>query len=370
MFRFIIWLTRRLRSGGPSGGQPSYAAQGGSGEYVTVRLPDGRLAEAQRAEPVSTGQLSMGGDARQGNTGQGNTGGGPVPNPTVVLLVPPGGQGPRRRWYSVIPRWVRWTALIVIIGLFFRRIVAWVALAALSGLLHLFGANVHLPSVSFGWPWSASGTTTSSTLVGPLVLQKVEGIDKPALGTTTFDFLFTHEVSKSIGILPCWYSATFYAVGKASATVDLNPGASWWNASTGHYLLRVLSKPSGTAPGEVAITMSLPDPQLPQSVHDVSIDNTLSKPVSSDHSWTYPGLACGALIQPQFSQSVLYSQAQTEAFKQATTVKSVTQPLIAAAEKEASTIIDDNFITPTLNSLNYKVEQFTIRWVPASGSSG
>jgi hypothetical protein len=116
--------------------------------------------------------------------------------------------------------------------------------------------------------------------------------------------------------------------------------------------------------------MSLPDPQLPQSVHDVSIDNTLSKPVSSDHSWTYPGLACGALIQPQFTQSVLYSQAQSEAFKQATTVKSVTQPLIAAAEKEATTIIDGNFITPTLNSLNYKVEQFTIKWVAPSGTSG
>ncbi len=60
--------------------------------------------------------------------------------------------------------------------------------------------------------------------------------------------------------------------------------------------------------------MALPLPQLPQSVHDVSIDNTLSKPVSSDHSWTYPGLACGVLIKPQFSQSVLYAQAQSEAF--------------------------------------------------------
>ena len=79
--------------------------------------------------------------------------------------------------------------------------------------------------------------------------------------------------------------------------------------------------------------MALPLPQLPQSVHDVSIDNTLSKPVSSDHSWTYPGLACGVLIKPQFSQSVLYAQAQSEAFQQATTLKSVTQPLIAAAEK-------------------------------------
>jgi hypothetical protein len=376
VFRFIIWLTRRLRSAGPSAGQPSNAVPGGSGEFVTVRLPDGRLVEAQRAEQVSSGQLNTGQlNTGQLNTGQLNTGDGGAPgapgqNPTILLVSPPGGPGPRRRWYSVIPRWVRWTALIVIIGVFFRRIVAWAVLAVLSGLLHLFGASFHLPSVSFGWPWSSSGTTTSNALVGPLVLQKVEGIDKPALGTTTFDFLFTHEVSKSMGILPCWYSATFYAVGKASATVDLNPGAAWWKASTGHYGLRVLSKPSGSTPGEVAITMSLPDPQLPQSVHDVSIDNTLSKPVSSDHSWTYPGLACGALIQPQFSQSVLYSQAQSEAFTQATTVKSVTQPLIAAAEKEANTIIEDNFVIPTLNAVNYKVEQFTIKWVPASASSG
>jgi hypothetical protein len=169
-----------------------------------------------------------------------------------------------------------------------------------------------------------------------------------------------------MGILPCWYSATFYAVGRASATVDLNPGPAWWKPSTGHYTLRVLSKPSGTTPGQVTVSMALPLPQLPQSVHDVSIDNTLSKPVSSDHSWTYPGLACGVLLKPQFSQSVLYAQAQGEAFQQATTVKGVTQPLIAAAEKEATTIIGGSFITPTLNALNYKVSRFTIRWVPPS----
>ena len=152
------------------------------------------------------------------------------------------------------------------------------------------------------------------------MLQKIEGIDKPALGTTTFDFMFTHSVSNSMGILPCWYSATFSAVGRASATVNLNPGAAWWKPSTGHYVLRVLSKPSGPTPARSAVTMALPLPQLPQSVHDVSIDNTLSKPVSSDHSWTYPGLACGVIIKPQFSQSVLYAQAQSEAFTQATTV--------------------------------------------------
>ena len=202
--------------------------------------------------------------------------------------------------------------MIVIVGVIFRRAVAWAVLAALSGALHLFGANVHLPHVTFGWPWSSS--TTATTDVGPLVLQKIEGVDKPALGTTTFNFLFTHSVSKPMGILPCWYSATFYAVGRASATVNLNPGPSWWKPSTGHYVLRVLSKPTATAPGTVSVALALPLPQLPQSVHDVSIDNTLSKPVSSDHSWTYPGLACGVLIKPQFTQSVLYAQAQSEAF--------------------------------------------------------
>ena len=270
----------------------------------------------------------------------------------------------RRPRRPLVPRWAKWAALAVLAGLLFRRAVAWAVLAALSGALHLFGASIHLPHVTFGWPWSSSATT-SNTDVGPLVLEKIEGVDKPALGTTTFNFLFTHSVSKPMGILPCWYSATFYAVGRASATVDLNPGAAWWKPSTGHYALRVLSKPSATIPGRVSVTMALPLPQLPQSVHDVSIDNTLSKPVSSDHSWTYPGLACGVLIKPQFSQSVLYSQAQSEAFQQATHVTSVTEPLIAAAEKEATTIIGGNFITPTLNALNYKVSQFTIRWVPA-----
>ena len=352
MFRFVIWLARRLRSGHQSADSAGYAVQDAPADLVTVRLADGRLVEGERAESRAAG----------GARGL---------NPTVVLPGPPGGpRPPRRHWYSWIPRWLRWTAVIVIVGVVFRRVVAWAVLAALSAALHLFGANIHLPHVSFGWPWSSSSTTSSNTLVGPLVLQKIEGIDKPALGTTTFNFLFTHSVSHSMGLLPCWYSATFYAVGKASATVDLNPGTAWWKPSTGHFTLRVLTKPTASAPGQVTVTMALPLPQLPQSVHDVSIDNTLSEPVSSDHSWTYPGLACGVLIKPQFAQSVLYAQAQAEAFQQATTVKSVTQPLISAAEKEAATIIGGNFVTPTLNALNYKVTRFTIRWVAPSTANG
>lgn len=337
MFRFAIWLARRFRSAG----QPPR-----QNDIVTVQFADGQLADGQFAQ----------GQSVQGPSGQG-------PNsPTVVLVAQPGGpHQPRRRRF---PRWALWAALIVVVGLMFRRVVAWAVTGVLSAALGLFG--VHLPHVSFGWPWSSSSTT--NTLVGPIVLQKIQGIDKPALGTDNFDFSFTRKVTKDIGIWPCWYSATFSAVGRASATVDLNPGPSWWKSATGHYQLQTLTSKTSTTPGHVAITMALPLPQLPQSVHDVSVDNTLSRPISTDHSWTYPGLGCGVLIRPEFSQSVLYAQAQSEAFYQATHLTSVTGPLIAAAEQEAVTIIRDNFIVPTVNALGYTVTRFTIRWVaPTTG---
>ncbi|MGH3164759.1 MAG: hypothetical protein ACRDN0_02555 [Trebonia sp.] len=265
------------------------------------------------------------------------------------------------------PWWVK-GVIVVIIGLIFRRAVGWLVITALSASLHLIGINVHLPSIKFGWPWqSVTAGSTTSTVVGPWVLQKIEGISKPALGTENFNFLFTHQVSKNIGPWPCWYSATFYAVGHASATVDLNPGPSWWKSSTGHYLLRVLRAPAGGKGGAVTVIMTLPNPQLPQSVHDVTIDNTLSSPVSTSHSWTYPGLGCGVMIKPQYSQSVLYSDAQSEAFYRVNHVSSVTQPLLSAAESEATTMIRNNFIQPTLNALGYTLTSFKIRWA-GSGS--
>ena len=282
---------------------------------------------------------------------------------------PPLPRRPRRALTRFFPRWLRWTALAVVAGLIFRRAVAWLVLTALGGALHLIGINAHLPSIKFGWPWqSVTSGTTTTTIVGPWVLQKIEGISRPALGTENFNFLFTHKVNKSVGPWPCWYSATFYAVGHASATVDLNPGPSWWKPSTGHYQLRVLRAPAGGKGGQVAVTMTLPNPQLPQSVHDVTIDNTLSAPVSTDHSWTYPGLGCGAVIKPQFAESVVYADAQQEAFYRVNHVSSVTQPLISAAETEATTMIRDNFIQPTVNALGYTLTSFTLRWVSAPQS--
>jgi hypothetical protein len=279
---------------------------------------------------------------------------------------PPERPLPRRRLRlrRRIPWWVKWVVGIGVVALIFRKAVAWLTIGALSFALHVVGINAHLPHIKFEWPWQTiSAGTTTNVIVGPWVLQKIQGIDHPALGTENFNFLFTHKVSKNIGIWPCWYQATFYAVGHASATVNLNPGPAWWTKSTGHYQLDVLSRPAMGKAGSVAVSIALPQPQLPQSVHDVSIDNTLSQPVSTEHSWTYPGFGCGVVLKPQFAQSVLYSQAQSVAFYRVNHMSSVTQPLIAAAENEANLIIKNNFIQPTLNALGYTLTRFTIRWV-------
>ena len=112
--------------------------------------------------------------------------------------------------------------------------------------------------------------------------------------------------------------------------------------------------------------MVLPRPQLPQSVHDVTVDNTLSHPIDVQHSWTYPGLGCGALIRPQFSVSVLYGLAQNLAFTQVTRNPQITGPLIIAAEAQAAQIIRNNFVQPTINALGYALVAFTIHWSAAS----
>jgi hypothetical protein len=177
--------------------------------------------------------------------------------------------------------------------------------------------------------------------------------------------LFTRKVTKNIGFWPCWYASTFYTVGRASATVDLNPGTAWWTPSSGHYQLEVLSRPLAGKPGRVAIRIVLPLPQLPRSVHDISVDNTMSRPIDTQHSWTYPGFGCGGLIKPQFSVAVLYGLAQNMAYHQATHNLQVTRPLIGAAEAEAEQMIRDDFIQPTVNAFGYTLARFSLGWAGA-----
>ncbi|MGH3152721.1 MAG: hypothetical protein ACRDOB_18600 [Streptosporangiaceae bacterium] len=273
------------------------------------------------------------------------------------------GQMTRRGRRRLIPLWVKWSAALALTALIFRKALAFAVIATLSAGLHLIGLNLHLPDVKLTWPWqSVTAGVTTDTDVGPWVLQKIEGISRPALGSETFNFVFTHKVSKNIGFWPCWYSSTFAAVGRASATVDLNPGPAWWTPASGHYRLQVLNRPVAGQPGRVAVSIVLPQPQLPQTVHDIAVDNTLSHPIDTQHSWTYPGFGCGTLLKPQFSVSVLYAQAQNLAFYQATHNPRVSRPLISAAEAEATQIIRGNFVQPTLNALGYTLASFSLRW--------
>jgi len=355
MFRFLIFLAGMLTTSRPGG------VRTGSG-----RRDDGnRRAEPPPREPDDDDTWFV----PQALPGQRRPAHWPATQP---LYGEPAGPPARAGWGRParrrrIPRTLKWAAVLVVVGLIFRKVIAWAALAALSATLHLVGINVHLPHLKLTWPWqSISAGTTTDTDVGPWVLQKIEGISRPALGTENFNFTFTHKVSKNIGIWPCWYSSTFATVGHASATVNLNPGSAWWTPSTGHYRLQVLSRPATGAPGRVSVTIVLPEPQLPQSVHDVTVDNTMSHPIDVQHSWTYPGLGCGALIRPQFSVSVLYAQAQNLAFAQARNNPQITRPLISAAEAQAAQIIRNNFVQPTVNALGYTLAGFSIRW---SGTS-
>jgi hypothetical protein len=61
----------------------------------------------------------------------------------------------------------------------------------------------------------------------------------------------------------------------------------------------------------------------------------------------------------------VYATAQQEAFYRVSHVSSVTRPLISAAETQASQIIRNNFIQPTVNALGYTLDGFTLRWATA-----
>jgi hypothetical protein len=352
MARFLIFLVGMLATSRAGGLRPvSFRPDDADG-----RLAAGQAHASRDVPAAGSHDVWLGPDAA------GRYGDGWPAQPEGTTSGPGRRAGPAKRRRR-LPLRVKWVAVIVVIGLIFRKVVAWAVLVALSAVLHIVGVNLHLPHVKLSWPWqSISAGTSSNVDLGPWVLQKIEGISRPALGTENFNFTFTHKVSKSIGIWPCWYASTFATVGHASATVDLNPGPGWWTPGLGHYKLQVLSQPGTGAPGRVSVLMVLPQPQLPQSVHDVTVDNTLSHPIDTQHSWTYPGFGCGGLIRPQFSESVLYAQAQGLAFNQVRTNPSITRPLISAAESQAAQIIRNNFIQPTVNALGYTLTDFTLGW--------
>jgi hypothetical protein len=356
VIRLLLMMLNLLTSSRPrvpAGYQPGTGGSGGG--------PPPAAAYASQPPPQARPAATHTGGGQPGPDWPGPAGSQRVPGwpgPGQPGWVP----APPRRHPLV--RWLKWTAVALVAGLFFRRVIASVTMMALSAALHFAGLQVRLPHISFAWPWqSISAGTTTNVDLGPWVLQRIEGISRPALGQANFSFTFTHKVSKSIGPWPCWYASTFYAVAHTSATVDLNPGPAWWQPSAGHYQLRVLSHPATGAPGRLSITMVLPRPQLPATVHDVTIDNVPSRPLDTQHSWTYPGFGCGVVLKPQFPESDLYAQAQQIAFYKSRHAPMVTSPLLRAAETEAVQTIRDNFIQPTVNAFGYTLTRFTLRWV-------
>src|SRR6516165_2975217 len=86
-----------------------------------------------------------------------------------------------------IPRKLTWAAILILAALIFRKAIAWAVLTALGATLHLVGLSVNLPHVKLAWPWqSVSAGVTTDTDIGPWVLQKIQGISRPALGTENF----------------------------------------------------------------------------------------------------------------------------------------------------------------------------------------
>ncbi len=119
-------------------------------------------------------------------------------------------------------------------------------------VLHVVGISAHLPKISFGWPWQTAGGGHHDDQRQPGAVGAAEDRGHLQAGPRarpTSTSVFTHKVSKNIGPLPCWYASTFYAVGHASATVNLNPGPAWWAPGTGHYLLQVLQPAAGREAG-------------------------------------------------------------------------------------------------------------------------
>src|SRR3984957_16236113 len=214
MIKLLLFLLGTVSFGGPGQRHPD-----------VLRPADGRPGGQDRG--VGSGRAAP----RDGGDGDGADAAGPGGGDH-------GRPGRRRR----VPRWLKVTCAMAVAAWVFRRAVAALTVTALSTVLHVVGISAHLPKISFAWPWQTAGAATATitnTDVGPWVLQKIEGISKPALGQANFNFLFTHKVSKNIGPLPCWYASTFYAVGHASATVNLTPGPAWWAPGTGHSRLPV-----------------------------------------------------------------------------------------------------------------------------------
>ena len=190
---------------------------------------------------------------------------------------------------ALVPRWVKWALPLAAAGFIFRRAIASVVLTALAATLHFLGLNVHLPSVRFAWPWQTITAGTPPTPIGPVGAAEDRGHLPACPGPGQLQLRVHPQGVQEHRHLAVLVRQHVLRRGPRVGHRQPEPRPGLVDPGPGHYRLQVLSRPRGGQPGRVAVAMVLPPPQLPQSAHDVTIDNILSKPLDTQHSWTYPG---------------------------------------------------------------------------------
>ena len=226
------------------------------------------------------------------------------------------GQLVRPRAAAGIPRKLAWGAVLVLLALIFRKVIAWAVLAVAvrgpaPGRAQRAPAARHVRlAVAVGH----RGDDHQHQRRAPGCCRRSRASPGPRWAPRTSTSCSPTRSRRT--------SASGRAGTPAPSPPRATPRPRWTStrdrpggprapATTGY---RSCRRPATGVPGRVSVAIVLPLPQLPQSVHDVTVDNTMSHPIDTQHSWTYPGLGCGALIRPQFSVSVLYAQAQNLAF--------------------------------------------------------
>jgi len=223
---------------------------------------------------------------------------------------------------------------------------------------------LRLPHISFSSPVGPAATTITN--VGPVILNRLEGLADPAPAEANYSFSF--QIQKTRKILWFWtvgFADTYYVSGEGYAQVLLNPGSAYWKQHPGAFDLTVVRRPVAEAngsvrPGDITLAVMLPQPSLPRSVSGVRLD-PVSGPVSGAAHWIGCAFhqSCGAagLAHVYFTPQV----EQMIAYEKLTCVAGGDHGLAAAARQEAYSTIY-GWLGKFSGALHYHLS-FSISWI-------
>jgi hypothetical protein len=227
---------------------------------------------------------------------------------------------------------------------------------------------LRLPHISISSP--VGPPKTSVTNIGPVIRNRLEGINNPAPAVA--NYLFDFQIKRTRTILWFWtvgFSDTYHVSGEGYSRVLLNPGGSYWKQHPDAFALTVNKQPVTAAngsvrPGDITLVVTLPQPNLPRSTADVRLDPT-SGPISGAAHWIgcVAHQSCGAadLAKVYFTPQV----EQMVAYQKLTCVAGHDQALAAKARQEAYSTIY-GWLSKFSQALHYNLK-LSINWV-TSGS--